>query len=99
MPLTLDTLSIHHPNDYARCGPPWMAWDLLRATAPVYWYERDAIEPFWAVTRYDDIMTVSNHPEIFINGGPRLRLTLKGKPELLRAGTDTFGVEHDWDPN
>jgi cytochrome P450 len=99
MTLALDTLSIHHPKDYARRGPPWAAWDLLRKTAPVYWYVRDDIEPFWAVTRYSDIMTVSNHPEVFINGGPRLRLTLKGKPELLRAGTDTFGAEHAWDPN
>ena len=64
-----------------------------------FWYERDDVDPFWAVTRYADVMTVSDNPQIFINGGPRLRLTLKGRPELLRAGVDSFGQERDWDPD
>lgn len=97
MTLTLDTINIHHPQHYATHGYPWAAWDLLRETAPVFWYERDDIEPFWAVTRYDDVLAVSNRSDIFINGGPRLRLTLKGTPELLRAGVDSFGQDHDWD--
>jgi cytochrome P450 len=96
--LTLETLNIHHPTVYATEGSPWAAWDLLRERAPVYWYERDDVEPFWAVTRYADIMTVSDHAQVFINGGPRLRLTLKGTPEILRAGVDTFGEERGWDP-
>lgn len=99
MTVTLDTLNIHHPQHYAAHGSPWEAWDLLRAEAPVFWYEREDVEPFWAVTRYADIMTVSDHPKIFINGGPRLRLTLKGTPELLRAGVDSFGEERGWDPD
>ncbi|MFP6782545.1 MAG: cytochrome P450 [Gammaproteobacteria bacterium] len=98
MELALDNINIHHPSHYARHGAPWHAWDLLRRDAPVFWYERDDVEPFWAVTRYADIMTVSDNPEVFINGGPRLRLTLKGKPEILRAGVDTFGKERNWDP-
>jgi len=97
--LTLDTLNIHRPKQYAEYGFPWAEWDLLRRDAPVFWYERDDVEPFWAITRYDDVMTVSNHPEVFINGGPRLRLALKGRPELLRAGVDTFGQERGWDPD
>jgi len=96
--LTLETINIHHPGHYARIGHPWAEWDLLRRDAPVYWYEREDVDPFWAVTRYEDVMTVSNNPEVFINGGPRLRLTLKGRPELLRAGVDAFGQERDWDP-
>ncbi|MGR9089131.1 MAG: cytochrome P450 [Gammaproteobacteria bacterium] len=98
MSLTLETLNIHHPSIYAGDGSPWAAWDLLRDQAPVYWYKRDDVEPFWAVTRYADIKTVSDHPQAFINGGPRLRLTLKGTPEILRAGVDTFGEERGWDP-
>lgn len=96
--LSLDTINIHHPARYAE-GFPWKEWDLLREKAPVFWYERDDIEPFWAVTRYDDVMEVSNHPDIFINGGPRLRLALKGEPEVLREGLDDFGKERNWDPD
>lgn len=98
MSLTLDNLDIHRPREYEAHGFPWAAWDLLRREAPVHWYERPDIDPFWAVTRYEDIMTVSNHPEVFINGGPRLRLTMKGDTEFLRDGLDNFGRERGWDP-
>lgn len=97
MSFTLDTLAIHRPADYAAYGPPWAEWDLLREQAPVFWYERDDVEPFWAVTRHADIMTVSEHPRVFINGGPRLRLTPKGKTEFLREGLDSFGRARGWD--
>jgi len=99
MSLSLDTINIHHPQHYAAYGAPWAEWDLLRAEAPVFWYERDDVEPFWAVTRYADVLTVSDNPKIFINGGPRLRLALKGTPEVLRAGVDSFGSERNWDPD
>ena len=99
MSLTLDNLRIHHPDEYAADGYPWAAWDLLREQAPVFWYERDDVDPFWAVTRHADVLTVSQHPDVFINGGSRLRLTLRGKPEPVRAGLDDFGRERDWDPN
>lgn len=93
----LESLNIHRADDYARDGHPWQAWDRLRSEAPVYWYERHDIEPFWAVTRHADILTVSNHPEVFINGGPRLRLCLKHEVEPMRGGLDTFGAERGWD--
>lgn len=95
----LDDIDLHHPDHYAAHGFPWAAWDLLRREAPVHWYVRDDVEPFWAVTRHADVLTVSNHPEVFINGGPRLRLTLKGRPEIARAGLDDFGRARGWDPD
>lgn len=98
MALNLETIDIHRPSRYGK-GYPWEEWDLLRTEAPVFWYERDDIEPFWAITAYEDVMTVSGHPEIFINGGPRLRLTLKGETEILRDGVDEFGRERGWAPN
>ncbi|MEQ8496493.1 MAG: cytochrome P450 [Gammaproteobacteria bacterium] len=93
----LDTLDIHRTDTYATHGFPWAAWDRLRREAPVHWYERDDIEPFWAVTRHADILTVSAHPQIFVNGGPRLRMAMKGQPEIARAGLDEFGRERGWD--
>ncbi len=98
MTIDLATLNIHRAVDYARDGHPWAAWDLLRQEAPVFWYERDDIEPFWAITRHADILTVANHPDIFINSGPRLRLCLKNEVEPMRGGLDSFGTERGWDP-
>ena len=98
MNFDLEAIDIHRPQRYAQQGFPWAEWDQLRCDAPIFWYERDDIEPFWAVTRYSDVMEVSDNPGVFINGGPRLRLALKGEPELLRGGLDTFGESRDWDP-
>ena len=98
MALDLATIDIHTPKRYAEQGFPWAEWDLLRREAPVFWYERDDIEPFWAVTRHADVMTISSRPDVFINGGPRLRLALKHESELLRGGLDDFGRSRGWDP-
>ena len=98
MSLDLNTIDIHRPQRYAEHGFPWAEWDLLRREAPIYWYARDDIEPFWAVTRHADVMTISSNPDVFINGGPRLRLALKHEAELLRGGVDEFGQSRGWDP-
>ena len=72
--ISLDEIDIHSNGQYRDHGYPWAAWDRLRAEAPVYWYERPDIEPFWAITRHADIHWVSSNDKLFINGGPRLRL-------------------------
>ena len=74
--MRVDDVIIHDLERYRTEGYPWDEWDLLRAEAPVYWYERDGIEPFWAITRYDDVKFVSGENERFINGGGRLRLDM-----------------------
>lgn len=73
-PVTLDTLDITNTDYYVKYGYPWKEWDLLRKEAPVFWYERPGFEPFWAITKHDDIAFVSRNPDIFSNA-QRLRLT------------------------
>ncbi|MFC4012428.1 cytochrome P450 [Nonomuraea purpurea] len=48
---------------YANSGPPYdqLAW--LRANSPVHWH--DGEPGFWAVTRYEDVVHVSRHSELF----------------------------------
>ncbi|NNL85684.1 MAG: cytochrome P450 [Myxococcales bacterium] len=99
MALSLDTIEVHSPKRLFEEGYPWADWDLLRREAPVFWYERPDVEPFWAITKHADVQTVSRRSDIFINGGPRLRLTLKGQTEPLRGGLDSFGKERGWDPD
>ncbi len=94
----LDELDITTLDRYVRDGYPWQAWDLLRAWAPVYRYERPGFPPFWAVTRYQDVHTVHSHPEVFINGGPILRLDtetgLEGMERFKRRQFERYG----WNP-
>jgi cytochrome P450 len=64
-PQSVDTLDILNPDLYVERGYPHEEWAVLRREAPVYWYQRDNCEPFWAITRHADIIEVSRHPELF----------------------------------
>jgi cholest-4-en-3-one 26-monooxygenase len=101
--LSLDGIDVHSTELYASRGYPWAEWDLLRAEAPVYWYERDDIEPFWAVTRYDDVHFVGSQDELFINGGPRLRLAGRDDDiemwERYRVRAERLGWDSDEVPD
>jgi len=63
----LDHIDLVTPELYAQRGYPWEDWALLRREAPVYWYERAGVTPFWAITKYDDIQHISRDPETFIS--------------------------------
>ncbi len=78
--LTLDNLDIVNADLYASQGYPWEAWDILRREAPVYWYDRPGIDPFWVISKHDDILAVSREPEIFANN-PRLIIYPKSSDE------------------
>ncbi|MEU3743410.1 MULTISPECIES: cytochrome P450 [unclassified Streptomyces] len=63
--LSLDTIDITDEQSYAENGYPWREWDFLRREAPVFWYRRPGFEPFWALTKHEDMAWVSRSPEIF----------------------------------
>ena len=94
----LAAIDIHSIERYQNGGYPWADWDLLRDVAPVYWYEREGMAPFWAITRYDDVKAVGADDDTFINGGPRLRLASERHDqrmwEVKAKRDDLYG----WDP-
>ncbi|MEV6174970.1 cytochrome P450 [Streptomyces sp. NPDC051954] len=64
--LTTDTLDITDETAYStRGGYPYDEFDLLRRESPVFWYRRPGFEPFWVLTRHEDIAWVSRNPKIF----------------------------------
>ena len=71
--LTLENLNITETLRYVERGYPWEEWDLLRREAPVYWYDREDVDPFWAITRQDEILTISKNSDVFVNT-ERLRI-------------------------
>ena len=75
-PATLDVAS---PEHYERNGYPHPEWTWLREHAPVFWYERDNVEPFWVITKHADIVEISKQPELFLNA-PRLAVFTKDLP-------------------
>ena len=48
-------------------GQPFELFERLRREAPVYWHEESLeFEPgFWALTKHEDIITVSKDPQTF----------------------------------
>ncbi len=63
--LTLDTIEIVNPDLYVQRGYPHEEWALLRREAPVHYYQRPEVDPFWAITRHADIVNVSRQPGLF----------------------------------
>lgn len=95
----LATIDIHSIAKYQTEGYPWAEWDLLRSEAPVFWYERDDIEPFWAITRYDDVHAIGRDADRFINGGKRLRLASRGHDERMFEVKRKRDAAYGWDPD
>jgi len=80
--LTLDSIDIIDPDLFVQNGYPHEAWTLLRREAPVYWYERPDVQPFWAITKHADIVEVSRQPDLFntLPAERRLLFVFKEEP-------------------
>jgi cytochrome P450 len=82
------------PEDHADEVRIHAAFRVLRREAPVYWVALPRVKPFWAVTRYHDVLKVERKGAGFIVG-PRTQLgseaaemctrQLSGKEQLLRT--------------
>ncbi len=93
----LDQIDIHSLDLYTTRGYPWAEWDLLRREAPVYWYDRPGIEPFWAITRYAEVHAVGRDAATFINSGRRLRLHSIEHEEAMWASKARRDGLYQWD--
>ena len=85
---TLDTIDIIRPENYGENGYPHEAWKLLRREAPIHYWERGVQNPFWAVTKHEDIISISKQPRRFQNGPAHGRA---GRREPRRAQTSARG--------
>lgn len=53
------------PETFARGGHPWEQYAWLRANAPVFWHPESDGPGFWAITKLDDVRTISRTPRTF----------------------------------
>ena len=93
---SLATLDIHTKEKYVSRGYPWKEWDLLRREAPVFWYEREGIAPFWCITRHADILEISKRADIFVNSR-RLRLASLEEDQRQLLGQQYRAQTRGWD--
>jgi cytochrome P450 len=62
--MTLDQVDLTDHDLFVH-GDPHAAFALLRREAPIYWHERKNDRGFWAVTRYDDALSVYRDPHSY----------------------------------
>ncbi len=62
--MRLEDVELHDPDLFAR-GLPHEALTTLRREAPVYFHREPGGRGFWAVTKYEDVVTVSKDPGRF----------------------------------
>jgi cholest-4-en-3-one 26-monooxygenase len=67
-PRTLDIIS---SEKYEREGYPHAEWTWLRKHDPVHWIESECCDPFWAVTKHAEIVSIGRNPHDWIIA-PRL---------------------------
>jgi cholest-4-en-3-one 26-monooxygenase len=73
-----ENVNLVDPAYYAANGYPHHIWTKLRREDPVAWWDATEGIPFWAITKHEDITTLSKLPEIFVSGP---RLTISHLPE------------------
>jgi cytochrome P450 len=66
-PIT-DGLELISSPGYAENGTPHDTFRRLRSESPVHRCEPPGFEPFWAITKYEDVFEISTSPERFASG-------------------------------
>jgi len=58
-------INLISPETFAATGHPWEQYTWLRKNAPVYWHDEPNGPGFWAITKYEDVRTISRLPKVF----------------------------------
>ena len=95
-PTAIDLCDIARYQDH---GYPWAEFAWLRDHAPVFRHATDTSPPFWAITRHADVLEVHSRPDIFINGGPILRMDSTTGLDALARQRQRNAERYGWDPD
>ena len=90
-----DALAVIDPKSYADWNAALDLFDRLRAETPVVRIESPTgdHEPFWLVTKYDDVMRISKDNATFLNAPRSVVFTNRGGEALAREVTARQGDE------
>jgi len=93
--LALDDVDLNDLDTWERGVPyDWLA--VLRRDAPVFWQPEVEGRGYWAITRYDDVVSVSKDWETFSNelGGTSLQDLTEAELEARKSMLDTDPPPH-----
>jgi cholest-4-en-3-one 26-monooxygenase len=80
--MRLDDIDLASPDTYV-AGVPHAAFKLLRNTAPVFRHKDPQGPDFWAITKYQDVLSVSRDPKTF-SSMRRTALFREPQPDELK---------------
>ena len=63
-------------------GHPWDQYRWLRDNDPVHWHPEPEGPGFWAITKYEDIRSVSRQPKLFSSAARGVMMAEAGEEEL-----------------
>jgi cytochrome P450 len=78
------------PQAYADEANLHAALTHLRANAPVSWVEVPDYQPFWAITKYADVMEIERANAVFTNSPRPVLMTLEADAEQAAIGVSTL---------
>ncbi|MEM7003640.1 MAG: cytochrome P450 [Pseudomonadota bacterium] len=78
--IDLEQMDPSHPALFLN-GTMWPHFERLRAEDPVHYHEHSMFGPYWSVTKYQDIMHVDTHHEIFSSHQKKGGIALGGVPD------------------
>lgn len=79
--------TIVDPKAYANWDRSHQAFAELRRTAPLAVAQPEGFDPFWVVTKFDDIQAIEKQNELFHNGDRPTTLTTKAAEKKVREMT------------
>lgn len=83
------------PDRFASHGYPHDIWERMRRESPVAWHDDGIRQPFWAVTRYDDITAIGKDSDNFISGPG---VTILRKDQIVEGQTSRVPLMLTMDP-
>src|SRR5262245_16640637 len=97
--------TIVDPKAYQAGKPIDEAFARLRREAPLAQAQPEGFDPFWVVTRFDDIQAVEKQNELFHNGDrstvvtnieadKKVRAMMGGSPHLVRSLVQMDNPDH-----
>jgi cytochrome P450 len=78
--VALDELDPSHPALFV-ADTLWPHFERLRSEDPVHYHENSMFGPYWSITRYEDIMYVDSHHELFSSQRIKGGIALGGVPD------------------
>ena len=90
----LDKLDPSHPALFLN-DTFWPHFERLRAEDPVHYHEESMFGPYWSVTKYDDIMYVDTHHDLFSSHQKKGGIALGGVPDREDEYTLPMFIQED----